>query len=291
MNLAVNARDAMPRRRHAHDRDGERRCSTTTYAGDCIAASRPARYVVLAVSDTGAAWTRRRASASSSRSSRRRRSGKGTGLGLATVYGIVKQIRRQHLGLQRAGTRDDFKVYLPGASSGRVQLARARRRSASRGRRRSPARRGRGPRCATRRAWCSDHSATRCSPRLMSPPPSGWCAPASSGVDVVLTDAVMPGKSGLELAQILQIERPDLARHPHVRLCGGGDQLRSIQDAGNGVHRKAVHGADTHSRGAGRARQDLIPGAGDAARRSIRGIVRAFLTRSALALQRAGRHH
>ena len=39
--------------------------------------------------------------------------GKGTGLGLATVYGIVKQTRREHLGLQRAGSGNDLQVLFP----------------------------------------------------------------------------------------------------------------------------------------------------------------------------------
>ena len=50
---------------------------------------------------------------SSSRSSRPSRTGKGTGLGLATVYGIVKQSGRPDRGLLGAGAGHAFKVYLP----------------------------------------------------------------------------------------------------------------------------------------------------------------------------------
>jgi len=41
--------------------------------------------------------------------------GRGSGLGLATVYGIVKQSGRSHHGGQRAGEGYHFKAYFPTA--------------------------------------------------------------------------------------------------------------------------------------------------------------------------------
>ena len=116
MNLVVNARDAMPgggsSRSRPRDVDLDeqlRRARTRTWP--------PGAYVMLAVSDTGigmdAATSRR---ASSSRSSRPRSRARAPGLGLSTVYGIVKQSGGYDLGLQRAGRGHDVQG-LPAASS------------------------------------------------------------------------------------------------------------------------------------------------------------------------------
>ena len=65
-------------------------CSTPTTA-DFQSELKPGEYVQLSISDTGAGWHLRCATGRSSRSSQPRRMGRGTGLGLAMVYGFVKQ--------------------------------------------------------------------------------------------------------------------------------------------------------------------------------------------------------
>ena len=69
---------------------------------------------MLAVSDTGIGMDRGdRGARSSSPSSPPRSAGKGTGLGLATVYGIVKQSGGTSGSTASPGAGTTFKVYLP----------------------------------------------------------------------------------------------------------------------------------------------------------------------------------
>ena len=91
MNLVVNARDAMPERRHADASRPANVDARPTTRRARHATRSPGRYVMLAVSDTGGgmdAATRERALRAVLHDEGRRQ---GHRLGLATVYGIVKQ--------------------------------------------------------------------------------------------------------------------------------------------------------------------------------------------------------
>ncbi len=111
MNLMVNARDAMPGggRITVSIRDVE--VNETTAFGQ--ANLPPGPYVTLAVSDTGTGMSAETAAHIFEPFFTTKDQGKGTGLGLSTVYGIVEQ-SRGHIEVQsELGRGTTFTIYLP----------------------------------------------------------------------------------------------------------------------------------------------------------------------------------
>ena len=104
VNLALNARDAMPRGGGSTMETSAVELTSASARRPGVAV-RPGRYVVLAVCDTGHGMDRETLAHVFEPFFTTKGVGQGTGLGLATVYGIVKQSDGYVWALQRAGQR------------------------------------------------------------------------------------------------------------------------------------------------------------------------------------------
>ena len=205
VNLAVNARDAMPR-------GGELRIETTNVAIGATpqpAVSLPAgTYVLLAVSDTGEGIPDDVLGHMFEPFFTTKAMGQGTGLGLATVHGIIKQSGGDILVRTAPSRGTTFTIYLPATDAplpldDSVVLADAR--TAVPG----------------TVLLIEDDDAVREFARevlrsrgwrvVEAPGPAealAICTEGTEAFDVVVTDVVMPGLSGGELADRLEVLRP-----------------------------------------------------------------------------------
>jgi PAS domain S-box-containing protein len=211
MNLVVNARDAMPR-------GGRLTLETTnsemdeTYVRDHLGAQ-PGRYVALAVCDTGLGMDAETQKHIFEPFFTTKEKGKGTGLGLATVYGIVKQSEGYIWVDSEPGAGTTVRVYLPRVE-GEEEAAEPHR---SAGAEQAPAR---GTETVL---LVEDEDMVRRMTREVLEGAGYQVLEASSGFEalrvsaghggrlhVMLTDVVMPGMSGRELAERLAPVRPGM---------------------------------------------------------------------------------
>jgi len=208
MNLVVNARDAMPK--------GGRMIVETsnvdldkTYASEHISV-KPGNYVMLAVSDSGTGMTPETIAHIFEPFFTTKGGTKGTGLGLATVYGIVKQSGGYIWVYSEPEKGSTFKVYFPRVDE--------RAEKDSRTKRGENARRG-----SETVLLVEDDDAVRELAEVVLAA-QGYKVICANGpkraeeiaeerskeIDMVLTDVIMPTMSGRELVRRLTERNPKL---------------------------------------------------------------------------------
>jgi two-component system, NtrC family, sensor kinase len=213
INLAVNARDAMP--------DGGKLTIETSNAfldeAYCRDQSdlRPGQYVLLAVSDTGTGMQRHVVERAFEPFFTTKDSGQGTGLGLSQVYGFVKQLGGHVKIYSEVGEGTTVKLYLP-RHAALTRHAGALPASASGAVRPAPARSGecvlvvedddevRGYVVETLSELGYDVLQSNGAEQAMQ------LLQHSTSVSLLLTDVVMPGKNGRKLAEEARAVRPSL---------------------------------------------------------------------------------
>ncbi|NUQ01458.1 MAG: response regulator [Armatimonadetes bacterium] len=204
LNLAINARDAMPRGGHLVI-ETERIELSEGHAARREVAAGP--YALIAVSDTGVGMSRDTLDRIFEPFYTTKEPGRGTGLGLSTVYGVVKQHGGHVSVYSEVGHGSVFRIYLPLTEEPAAPP--------------KPAADIRLPSGDETILVVEDDQAIRqlvCAAlrrhgyrvvEATSPREAVSLAEAPGGIDLLLTDVVMPDLSGPELADRVRELLPD----------------------------------------------------------------------------------
>ena len=206
MNLVVNAKDAMP--------EGGK---LTLQSADVTVRQgfsehrfiQPGRYAVISVSDTGHGMDKETQSRIFEPFFTTKEKGKGTGLGLSTVYGIVKQSNGYVFAESIPGTGTTFYVYLPRVEDSAEESSPAKAQQNDSG-------------GSETILLVEDEESVRELVRLTLSARGYKVLEAENGeaglriaeackqhIDILITDVVMPGIGGRELAKKLLTLRPE----------------------------------------------------------------------------------
>ena len=208
VNLVVNARDAMPR-------GGRLTIETMNVALDAAYAAThldgtAGNHVLIAVSDTGHGMDAQTQARAFEPFFTTKGPDKGTGMGLATVYGIVKQSGGSIYLYSEPGRGTSFKLYFPRAASGSVEAAEEAPQARS------------GQANGEVVLLVEDDADVRGYAHRVLASAGFTVLEAANGqdaielasgsrvIDLLLTDAVLPGMHGAEIAERLVAGRPGL---------------------------------------------------------------------------------
>jgi PAS domain S-box-containing protein len=206
MNLALNARDAMPNGGRLTIETANAELDAGPLGGD--GPDEPGPYVMLSVRDTGLGMDAETKAHLFEPFFTTKPQGKGTGLGLATIYGIVRQSGGYILVDSEPGSGAEFRVYLPRTEGIPVRIETMVRPGSRRG-------------SETILLVEDEDSVRALASRVLRG--SGYTvieAPNADGalekvarfsapIELLITDVVMPRISGPELAQLLATRCPD----------------------------------------------------------------------------------
>jgi len=210
MNLAVNARDAMPSGGKLHVQTANTEMDiafTRDHPG-----SKPGSYVMLSIADSGTGMNPETIAHIFEPFFTTKGVGEGTGLGLATVYGVVKQSNGYIWVDSAPGKGSTFQIYLPrNLDADLVSVAKpeVQSRGMSRGSEMILLVEDAEPLRKLAQAFLESNGF-----RVLSAQ-SGEAALEiaerhSGPFDLLLTDVVMPGMNGRVLAEQLSIRQPGL---------------------------------------------------------------------------------
>jgi len=209
MNLAVNSRDAMPT--GGKLLIGTRNCDLDQSYTASHPLMKPGSYVLLDVTDTGTGMDEETQAHIFEPFFTTKEKGKGTGLGLATVYGIVKQSGGFIWVYSELGKGTSFKIYLPRVNEAEVHVG-------------APKPVAELPVGTETVLLTEDEQDVREIAREFLESGGYKVIEAKNGreaitiaaehrgkIDLLVTDMVMPGMTGQELAVHLQQEHPGVS--------------------------------------------------------------------------------